>query len=214
MSTPDERLTPELDRVVRRLTAEDDLETHPAATALLAYDEEPQGLAPRTREWIAEHIETCLPCAAALAAVPPLGMPSTLLLGRPWPMAAAAGWLAAAVLVGFLATGGEARETLLPAQSLVLSTTRGGPVPVVREDVQVLRLHLVLAEEVAVGARLDIRIVDAGGGVVWEGSETVRERDEWDWPVLTFDLRSLPRGAVKLHVRPPAGPESVFDLGL
>src|SRR5262249_35611843 len=112
-----------LEPLLRRVAAEDPLETHPAAATLRSYDEEPDALSPRTRAWIEAHLATCAACAEALRSVPQLELRARPLL-RAWPLAAAAGWILAAFL-GFRSLAParvEPVDPLLSVHSIVLST--------------------------------------------------------------------------------------------
>ncbi|NOT32297.1 MAG: hypothetical protein HOP15_17765 [Planctomycetes bacterium] len=213
MNPAEPELPPGVEPIVRRLAAEDPRTTHPAAAALTSYDEEPASLSPRTRQWIESHLVVCSTCRDALSAVPRLELRARPLRLRLWPFAAAAGWILAAFL-GLRALEREQREPFLSVHSLVLSTPRGGGIASIPAGARILRFELVLGEEVPLGALLQIRIDDAAGRTVVDEAREVEERNERDWPVLTLDRAALPRGTAQLHVRTPAGLESVFELSL
>jgi hypothetical protein len=213
---PSEPSLPEsLDPLVRRVAAADPLETHPAAAALRSFDEEPDTLSPRTRQWIEAHLAGCAACRGALHAVPRLVLRPRPLYRRVWPLAAAAGWILAALLGLRTLTHERAADAPFPSvHSLVLSTPRGGEIPVVPADARILRCELVLGEEVPLGATLHVRIDDAVGRTLVEEDRAVEERNERDWPILTLDGAALPRGTAQLRVRTPGGLESSFELRL
>jgi hypothetical protein len=205
----------DLEPLVRRIAASDPDATHPAAAVLTRFDEEPLSLSPRTREWIAAHLVDCPACRNALAAVPRLALAGRPLRPRLLPIAAAAGW----ILAAFLAFEGrtrepEGREPFLSVHSLVLSTPRGGEAPSIPAGARILRCELVLGEEIALGALLQVRVEDATGRTLIDAPLRVEQQNEREWPVLTLDRAALPRGPVRLHVRSPSGLESVFELSL
>jgi hypothetical protein len=212
MNTDEPDLPPDLAATLGRLARQDTLTPHPAAEALRAFDEEPASLAPRTRAWIEAHLARCAACAGALAAVPRLEARARPLLLRPWPLAAAAGWLLAALLA--LRAGPGSSEPFPRVHTLVLSSPRGAePVPIPL-DARLLRLELVLGEEVPLGGVLGLRLEDAGGRAVLARDYPVTDRNERDWPVLTLERAALPEGTLRLTVTAPSGASYAFELDL
>ena len=55
---------------VRTAAGAFDEEIHPAGSALVAFDEEPDSLDADTRAWIAAHLDQCADCRQALIAIP------------------------------------------------------------------------------------------------------------------------------------------------
>jgi hypothetical protein len=200
---------------VGQSAAGDPLVTHPSASALWAFDEEPASLAPDIWEWISSHLASCALCAGALAQVPRLALRPLPVWLRPWPLTAAAGWILALILA---VRGGkgtlEPTDMVLDAHSLVLSTTRGSEIPSAPPNARILRLHLILPEDVEPGQRLRLRLADSNGRVIFERDQTVTERDDREWPVLTLDRAALPAGSFRLHVGTPSGQDAIFDLNL
>ena len=203
---------------LRALAATPTPNPHPPADALIAFDESDPALPADERRRVADHLATCRECADVLRAVPAEAARETPRLRlRPWPWAAAAGWLLAAVL-GWRAVDQSGVDPapgrsdlggpLLTAEDVVLSTTRGEasrPTEGRSAAGRVLRLHLVLGEDVAVGALLELSIAGKDGIFGAAFTAPVAELDEWVRPVVSLLAERLPPGPLTLRVKTSSG---------
>lgn len=222
----------ELYAAVASGTRTDDLLVHPQATTLVLYDEDPDSLDPRSREWIENHLASCTGCSDALIQVPGGTVPFTvhsqvaeIAPARPgrtrsrfWPLAAAAGWVLVAVLTvrSFSENPAEADPAAVPLtlQELTLSATRGETATEVLPTTDVLVITLQLGEEIPLGARLEFALAAADGTLVRTWSAEVQIRDEFDRPRFHLRRSALPSGPLILKVKTPSGLEAEYRFGL
>lgn len=204
---------------------------HPAALALVDWDEAPELLSDAARDWIGHHVADCAVCSESLEEVGELGSPQIDLgasesasdgrvIAFPtwaWAATAAAGWIVVLILVvqsGDSEPGGGARGRAsfdVPVGSLVLTTERAGDVQKVSTGAQILRLAFVIAEELSVDDQLSIR-VEPEGADPERHTARVHEVDEWGRPVIIILRDALPRGLLTIVVSTPSGKEATFRL--
>ncbi len=193
----------------------DQTTAHPAADTLLHFDEAPESLSPRVRDWIAAHLRTCTACSEALARTAELAPVRPSRFRRwAWPLAAAAGWMLVTLLVVQSDGAPATQDALLQPHSVVLSAARGADSAAIPATARWLRLRLVLPEETPIGSSLHLRIENAAGTALIERTCVVAELDERDWPVLLLDRQGLPAGPLRILVRTPSGQTTNFALTL
>jgi hypothetical protein len=180
---------------------------HPAADALVRFEEEPSQLSERSRAWIADHVASCGDCREVLRSIPSPGAPAAARRPRfaALPLLAAAGWILAAILAlrvprGTVTDGAP----VLATQTITLSQTRGAAGDRVRA-VDVVRFECVIGDEVKEGSTLHVAVEDAAGKVVLETDAPVGEVNAFGWPVISLRRAALPRGPMTIRVRAPSG---------
>jgi hypothetical protein len=198
---------------VERTAGEVSAEVHPDGLSLVAYDEGRGTLSPDARAWIGRHLGTCAPCGEALLSVPRAALPGRRLALRPWPVAAAAGWVVALFLL-LRGEAGPAPEPLLRSRTLTLSTMRGASAESLPRDVDLLRLTLVAGEAVPRGASLKVRFETSNGALLLAREVVVEERDEWESPILTVRRPVLGQGRIVLTVELPSGRSMRYEFDL
>ena len=77
-----------------------------------------------------------------------------------------------------------------------------------------VRMQLVLGEDVAVRDTLQVRVTTASGAAIVDGSVVVTELGEHGWPVVLLDRRLVPPGRLTVRVVSPHRVESQFTLDL
>ncbi len=191
---------------------------HPSAEALVDFDSAPhEGDAEAARR-TADHLASCEICRGALDAAAHLGLPTSRVRAqtiRPW-LFAAAGWLIALVLFPWpgLRDDRPGRPAFLSSETVTLTAQRGTNVPSIAGPTDVVRLQLVLGEDVAVGDSLRVRVTTSSGEIVADGAQTVHETGEHGWPVIVLDRRAIGNGRFSIHVGTRSGLESEFALDL
>jgi hypothetical protein len=188
-------------------------EAHPASSALVAFAEDPGLLSEASRAWIAKHLEQCRHCRAMLEQVPAQGHALERRRSSLRPLAAAAGWILAALLViRQVSQPAQDHKVVLGSQTITLSQTRGDSQPRAGsqstiQDVDVVRFACVLGEDVKAGGKLHLRVEDAAGKTVVDTEVVVDELNDSAWPVIAIKRAALPKGRLTFHVRAPSGSE-------